>query len=237
MAMPEPNASLRPTQTEERGAGLVLLPIAATLTFYLLPQPLQQQTIVQFVPQILSYLALALWGQCNTLIITRLGLATDGLSTALRFGIVTGLLLGGFNTFVILDIVPHLGGDIRFLTTTPHARMPIFIMLPWFICAIAFFVELNFRGFLMGRLLAYGLKISQGRRGRLVPGAAIGISATVFAFDPFMVATFKHLHWIAIWDGIIWGVIWLRTRNLYATIAAHAIEVMVVYSAVRAALD
>jgi hypothetical protein len=61
-------------------------------------------------------------------------------------------------------------------------------------------------------------------------------SALVFAFDPFMVATFRHLHWIALWDGLAWGLLWLFTRNLYATIVAHAVEVILVYSAVRRAL-
>jgi membrane protease YdiL (CAAX protease family) len=51
-----------------------------------------------------------------------------------------------------------------------------------------------------------------------------------------MVNTFQHLHWIALWDGLIWGIIWLKTKNLYATIVAHAIEVMVMYCALRATL-
>ncbi len=63
------------------------------------------------------------------------------------------------------------------------------------------------------------------------------ISSTLtFAFDPFMVNTFQHLHWIALWDGLIWGSIWLRTRNLWITIVAHAVEVIVMYSTVKAAI-
>jgi membrane protease YdiL (CAAX protease family) len=61
-------------------------------------------------------------------------------------------------------------------------------------------------------------------------------SALVFAFDPFMVNTFKQVHWIALLDGLVWAVLWIRTRNLYATIVAHAIEVIIVYSAVRTVL-
>jgi len=97
-------------------------------------------------------------------------------------------------------------------------------------------VEINFRGFLLGRLVALEsgfLKLPSIQR--LSP-AALLTSALVFSFDPFMVNTFQHLHWIAVWDGLIWGLIWLQTRNLYATVVAHAIEVIVVYSAVRAAL-
>ena len=70
---------------------------------------------------------------------------------------------------------------------------------------------------------------------RLSPLALI-TSALIFAFDPFMVDTFQHLHWIALWDGLIWGAIWLRTRNLYITIVAHAVEVVIMYSAVRTAI-
>jgi len=51
-----------------------------------------------------------------------------------------------------------------------------------------------------------------------------------------MVITFKHLHWIAVWNGLVWGTIWLYLRNLYATIAAHAVEVMVLYSSLKLAL-
>ena len=100
-------------------------------------------------------------------------------------------------------------------------------MMPWFIVLIACFVEINFRGFLLGRLLALGLPST----------LAIAASAVLFAFDPFMVATFKHLHWIAVWDGLVWGLLWVRLRNLYATIVAHAVEVILMYSVVRAVLN
>jgi thiamine transporter ThiT len=232
----EPNASQRPTQTEERGAGLALLPIAATLNFYILPEPLQSETLIRFIPQIFGYLALALWAQHNTALLPRLGLQNDGVRTGLRIGLITGLLLGGLNTFIILDIVPRLGEDITFLRATPHAHMPVFIMIPWFICGIAVLVELNFRGFLLGRLLALGLTIFGTRFTPWVSAGAIGISALVFAFDPFMVNTFRHLHWIAIWDGMIWGILWVRTHNLYLTIVAHAVEVIIMYSVIRSVL-
>jgi hypothetical protein len=58
----------------------------------------------------------------------------------------------------------------------------------------------------------------------------------VFSFDPFMTQTFRDLHWIAVWDGAVWGACWIATRNLYVPIVAHAVEVIVMYSAVRAAL-
>lgn len=236
MAEPEPNASQRPTQIDERGAGLALLPLAATLNFYILPEPLQAQTFIQFIPQLLSYLALALWAQHNTGLLLRLGLQPDGVRAGLRAGLITGLLLGSFNTFVILDIVPRIGEDIAFLRETPHAQIPLLIMLPWFICTIAVFVELNFRGFLLGCLLTLGFILSGPRFRHWASVVAIGITALVFAFDPFMVQTFRHLHWIALWDGAIWGILWVKTHNLYLTVVAHAVEVIIMYSVIRAVL-
>jgi membrane protease YdiL (CAAX protease family) len=236
MMAPESGPHATPTQVEERGAALALLPIAATLDFYALPASLQEQTLVQFAPQILSYLSLGLWATNNRGIVSRLGLEKGNVRGGLRWGLLTGLLLGCLNTFVILSAYPHLGYDISFLKTTPHGRLPLLVMAPWFICGIALFVELNFRGFLLGRLAALesGLWRS-GLAQRLSPLALI-TCALIFAFDPFMVNTFQHLHWIALWDGLIWGIIWLRTRNLYATIVAHAVEVIVMYSAVRTAI-
>jgi hypothetical protein len=65
---------------------------------------------------------------------------------------------------------------------------------------------------------------------------ALIISTLTFAFDPFMVNTFQHLHWIALWDGLIWGTLLLSSGNLWITIVAHAVEVIVMYLAIRAAL-
>jgi membrane protease YdiL (CAAX protease family) len=236
MMAPEPGPHATPAQAKERGAALALLPTAATLDFYALPASLQEQTLVQFAPQILAYLALGLWATHNRDIVSRLGLEKWKVRDGLRWGLLTGLLLGCMNTFVILSAYPHLGYDISFLKTTPHGQLPLLVMAPWFICGIALFVELKFRGFLLGRLAA--LESGRWRSGlpqRLSPLALI-TCALLFAFDPFMVNTFQHLHWIALWDGLIWGVLWLRTRNLYITIVAHAVEVIVMYSAVRTAI-
>jgi membrane protease YdiL (CAAX protease family) len=236
MLPPEPGPHATSAQAEERGAALALLPIAATLGFYVLPASLQVQTLVQFAPQTIAYFALGFWATHNRDIVSRLGLEKGDARDALRWGLLTGLLLGCLNTFVILSAYPHLGYDISFLKTTPHGRLPLLVMIPWFICGIALFVELNFRGFLLGRLAALesGLWRS-GLAQRLSPLALITCALT-FAFDPFMVNTFQHLHWIALWDGLIWGIIYLRTRNLYITIVAHTVEVIVMYSAVRTAI-
>ena len=137
---------------------------------------------------------------------------------------------------MILSVYPHLGYDISFLKTTPHGRLPLLAMVPWFICGIAIFVELNFRGFLLGRLAALESGLWRSGLAQRFSPLALITCALLFAFDPFMVNTFQHLHWIALWDGLIWGIIWLRTGNLYITIVAHAVEVSVMYSVVRFAL-
>ncbi|MBI3356712.1 MAG: CPBP family intramembrane metalloprotease [Nitrospirae bacterium] len=229
---PEPDRLVR-AQAAEWGAALALLPIAATLGYYVLPVSLQEQTLAQFAPQIFAYLAAWLWAAQNQTIAPRLGLHIAGLRAGTCWGLLTGLLLGGLNTFIILAAYPSLGYDITFLKQTPHGQLPVIVMVPWFICVIAFLVELNFRGFLLGRLVSLESPLWKSKLAhRLSPLALMG-SALTFAFDPFMVHTFQHLHWIALWDGLIWGAIWLRTQNLYITIIAHAVEVSVMYSAVR----
>jgi membrane protease YdiL (CAAX protease family) len=234
--MPEPGLHATPAQADERGAALALLPIATTLVFYTLPASLQAQPLVQFAPQLIAYLALGLWASCNRNIVSRLGLENVKIWAGLRWGLLTGLLLGGLNTFVILSVYPHLGYDISSLTSTPHAQLPLLVMVPWFICGIALFVELNFRGFLLGRLAVLESRLWRSDLGSCRSPLALIISAVIFASDPFMVNTFQHLHWIALWDGLIWGIIWLTTKNLYATITAHAVEVLVMYGAIRATL-
>jgi membrane protease YdiL (CAAX protease family) len=218
--------SASPLLLPERAASLVLLPILSTFVFYLSPIAMQDNVLVQFVPQVLSYAGLMLWGSLNGELVQRLGLPSNRLASGLAWGLMIGLVLGAINTFVILKVVPWLGYDITFLKQTPHARLPLWLMIPWVVCAIAIFVELNFRGFILGRLLALSIP----------PPLAVLLSAVLFSFDPFMVATFKYLHWIAVWDGIVWGMIWLRFTNLYAVITAHAVEVIIMYSLVRAAL-
>lgn len=220
----------------ERAAGLALLPVLSTVLFYALPAGLQDNLAIQFAPQALGYLGLAIWAGRNDRIVQRLGLAPEEPGIGLRWGVATGLLLGMLNVSVILRLVPFLGGDIAFLRETPHARIPAALMLPWMTIAIALFVEVNFRGFLLGRFLALGRSWFSGSS---YAGAALAVagSALVFSFDPFMATTFRHLHWIAVWDGLIWGLVWLRFRNLYATITAHAVEVIVMYSIIKYVLS
>jgi membrane protease YdiL (CAAX protease family) len=221
---------------DERGAALALLPVAATLDFYALPDWLQTQPLVQFAPQVIGYLAFAMWATHNSSLGTKLGLQVSNIRVGAKLGLITGVILGCLNTLVILYVIPWLGFDITFLKETPHARVPLRIMVPWFICVIAVLVELNFRGFLLGRLAALESTIWRSSAVRRLSPLALLTSGLVFAFDPFMVATFRHLHWVAVSDGVLWALLWLLTRNLYVTIIAHAVEVIIVYSAVRSVL-
>jgi membrane protease YdiL (CAAX protease family) len=220
----------------EKGTAWALLPIAATLGYYVLPASFQQNALVQFTPQILAYLAVFTWASRNTDILSRLGLEKGKAASGLRLGTLTGLLLGCLNTLVILFVYPALGHDVLFLRTTPHGRFPPLLMIPWVIVGIALFVELNFRGFLLGRLALIEARWWNSAIARQLSPLALLGSTLTFAFDPFMVNTFRHLHWIAVWDGLIWGIMWVRTRNLYITIIAHTVEVALMYSVVRTAI-
>ena len=136
----------------ERSAWLAWLPILASAFFYALPSDFLSSQALQFLPQAVAYAGLAAWAARNSDITARLGLCPSQLGQGLRWGLPTGLLLGMVNTGVILWLVPRLGYDITFLRQTPHAQIPPVIMLPWFILLIALLIEVNFRGFLLGRL-------------------------------------------------------------------------------------
>ena len=230
--------SLLKNPPQETVAGLAIIPIFATVSFYLLPDSWQADRLCQFAPQITTYVSLGIWACWNTGIIDKLELQPNKIATGLRLGLLIGLVLGSFNTTLILYGAPALGLDIQFLQDTPHAHIPLTLMVPWFILFIAIAVEINFRGFLLGRLLALFSQHTRPSKGfaRIVPVMALGISSLAFAFDPFLVSTFQHLHWIAVWDGLIWGWMWLKTRNLYIPIAAHFMEVSIEYLIIRAAL-
>lgn len=215
------------------GAALALLPIGTTFVYYWLPTSSREQLLAQFAPQLLAYIGLGLWATRTPDSLVHLGLEREKIWDGFRWGVMTGLLLGALNTFVILVVYPSLGYDITFLKQTPHGRLPVFLMVPWVICSIALFVEVNFRGFILGRLAELESSWRESDSAPRLAPLALLTSTLTFAFDPFMVGTFQHLHWIALWDGLIWGSIWLTTRNLWTTIIAHAVEVTVMYSAVR----
>ena len=222
-----------PEPQVEQWSGLVFIPVLATSVYYTLPPGLQQYAAIQFLPQLLGYLSLGLWASKHDVISFRLGLNTSQLPQGLQWGLPVGVILGAVNVMVILSVAPWVGINIEFLRETPHARAPTLVMLPCAILLIAIGVELNFRGFLLGRLLAFSHQTLLSKYPRLASATAITVSALVFSFDPFMVATFKDLHWIAVWDGLVWGMMWVRLRNLYATITAHAVEVIVMYAVLK----
>lgn len=213
--------------TSERAAWLALIPVLATLSYYLLPAPLQQNLWIIFSPQLLAYGSLAAWALVNPGWKTALRADPTDIRPAVQWGALVGLALGAVNLSLILLIIPELGGDITFLQRTPHAHAPVWLMFPVGIAAIGILVELNFRGFQLGRLLAL---FGDSRGGRI---AAVVISAMVFAHDPFMVRVFQHLHVIAVWDGLVWGILLLRTGSLYATMAAHTVEVWILYVSLK----
>jgi membrane protease YdiL (CAAX protease family) len=225
-----------PSHTPTVGAALALLPVGATFGYYGFPASFQEQLLVQFAPQLIAYIGLGLWARCAAHVPARLGLEGEKAWEGFRWGAITGLVLGAMNTCVILVVYPSLGYDITFLKQTPHGRLPVLLMVPWMICGIAAFVELNFRGFLLGRLAEMELRWRESDSAPGLAPLALLASALTFAFDPFLVNTFQHLHWIALWDGLIWGSIWLTTRNLWMIIMAHAVEVLILYSAVRASI-
>lgn len=208
----------------ERAAWLVLLPILATGFYYALPVALQQNLWITLSPQLLAYASLALWVLSNPGWRAALRLDTNDIRPSLKWGALVGVALGAVNLSLILQVIPALGGDIMFLQETPHAKAPIAVMLPVGIAVIGILVELNFRGFQMGRLLTLFGESLYGKTGAVV------VSALVFSFDPFLVQVFQHLHWIAVWDGLVWGILLLRTGSLYATMAAHAVEVWILYA-------
>lgn len=237
------NAHRKP---DERIAWVICLPLLAMGLFYVLPGDVQQSRLLQFVPQASAYVALVFWVRGNVNVKDRpfdaqgmLGLRVTGLNRSVSWGCATGMLLGTINTCVILFGVPAIGEDITFLRETPHASMPTWFMVPWGILGIAAFVELNFRAFLLGRLETVFCRSLHLPRGGNVAGGsvlAILVSALVFAFDPFMVMTFRHLHWIAVWDGLIWGWLWVRLRSVYAVVVAHTIEVLIMYLSIKAVM-
>ncbi len=189
----------------------------------------------------MAYGALSAWAYKNGDQLHNLGLGFNNIPSGVLRGTVIGITLGILNTGVILYVMPVLGVDINFLSQTPHAQVPFWIMMPWVIIMIAMAVELNFRGFLLGRLLVWFQSVHQPdhpstTKIRLQAFLPLSISALTFGFDPFMVSTFRDLHWIAVWDGLAWGWLWMRMHNLYAVITAHAVEVVLLYLFIRGIL-
>ncbi len=114
----------------EPAAALATLPVLATAAFYVLPPSYQSQTLWQFIPQILGYACLVFWAGLNTNVIAKLGLQSKKLTPGIKTGLWVGMLLGSFNTMLILFAAPALGFEIGFLRETPHAQIPPVVMSP-----------------------------------------------------------------------------------------------------------
>lgn len=211
----------------ERWSGLAAVPAVLTFTYPLWSPFPSDSLLPTLIPQISTYACLALWCSVNDRRLDRLFLVPNRFMGSLRLGGFVGILTGLINFWVIVKLTPWLGYNFEFLRHTPHARMPFGVMVPWGIVAIAFLVEVNFRGFILGRFEAIWGEKSYG------PSLAVILSALVFSWDPFMVTVFRGYHWLALTDGLIWGALLLWTRNLFSTITAHALEVILVYSVLR----
>jgi membrane protease YdiL (CAAX protease family) len=211
----------------ERWNGLAIVPVVLTFTYPFWPPFPSDSLWPTLIPQFAAYACLAVWSVVNDHRSDRLFLVSHNLKKSLLLGGFVGFLTGLLNLWVIVNLTPWLGYRFEFLRDTPHARMPFAVMVPWGIVLIAVFVEINFRGFLLGRF--------QTMFGDRVYGSAMAvlISALVFSWDPFLVTVFRGYHWLALTDGLIWGGLLLWTRNLSSTIAAHAVEVILVYTVLR----
>jgi membrane protease YdiL (CAAX protease family) len=211
----------------ERWNGLAIVPVVLTFTYPFWPPFPSNSLWPTLIPQFAAYACLAVWCAVNDRRSDRLFLVSHNLKKSLLLGGFVGFLTGLLNLWVIVNLTPWLGYRFEFLRDTPHARMPFAVMVPWGIVLIAVFVEINFRGFLLGRF--------QTMFGDRVYGSAMAvlISALVFSWDPFLVTVFRGYHWLALTDGLIWGGLLLWTRNLSSTIAAHAVEVILVYTVLR----
>ena len=114
----------------ERATGLAFLPVVTTFGFYVLPLNWQSNVLIQFIPQICAYLALGLWAFHNKNRITRLGLDARKIFLGLKWGTVTGIILGGVNSIVILYLIPSFVGSIEFIPDYHHAQITVIVMVP-----------------------------------------------------------------------------------------------------------
>jgi len=217
--------SVKESKTE-KWSGVSIIPVVLTLA-YPLGSPSSGSLGPTLIPQLAAYLCLLIWSAVNDRRLERLFIVSSNLPQNILIGTLIGLLTGVVNLWIIVKLAPWLGYSYDFLRDTPHARAPFAVMVPWGIVLIAVFVEVNFRGFLLGRLRTIFGGRSYG------PVAAVILSAVVFSLDPFMVTVFRGYHGLALTDGLIWGALLFRTRNLFSTIAAHAVEVILVYSVLR----
>jgi membrane protease YdiL (CAAX protease family) len=222
---------------------LLALPIVATLAVWALYlSPAGERLIdwgrwpgmapwrawaLQLLPLGVGLAAAVGWLAANRWDWPNLGVVRGGWRWGLG-GAAIGVGLALVNLFVILVLVPSLVGrsgvDYRLLYETPHARLNWWITLGVVVPLVAVLVELFFRGFLLGRLLVW---MPAGALGRW---SAIVTAALLFAWDPFLVLSFRELHWLGWSDGMVWGYLFYRSGTLLAPVVAHGVEVGLLYA-------
>ena len=180
-----------PLPHRPRGAALALLPLTATFPYYALPLELRQPpSISSFLNSVPMPPSLT-WRAAST--IPPPGGLTHRQSRSARPPL--GAYLPGqvpARSITRRSLVPSW----RLSISRPHAPCP---NSPLRHGAVVhpFFIDLR----RVGTLWIFW--------GGCWPGTpasiAVPVSAPLFVFDPFLVATFQHLHWIAVWDGLVWG--------------------------------
>ncbi len=179
---------------------------------------------VQLFPLMVAVAAVVGWLSMNRWDWPNLGVSAVGGWRWVMSGAAVGLGLALANFVVITVLVPAWGGSYATLYDTPHARIAWWVMLFVVVPLVAVVVELVFRGFVLGRLLA------RLPAGILWPWIAIVGAAFFFAWDPFLVMSFRQFHWLGWSDGIVWGYLFYRSGTIVAPMAAHGVEVTVLYS-------
>jgi membrane protease YdiL (CAAX protease family) len=181
---------------------------------------------VQLLPLGIGLGAVITWLAANRWDWPNLGVRLAGWRW-LAAGGAAGAGLAAVNFFVIMILAPLLFGpgvDYRLLDATPHARLSWWAMLFVVVPLVAVVIELFFRGFLLGRLLVWMPAGALGRWGAIIA------SALFFAWDPFLVMSFRELHWLGWSDGVVWGYLFVRSGTLAAPIVAHGVEVGLLYA-------
>lgn len=238
-SLPVDNTSrIRPTPAD----WLLMLPVAATLaiwTLYLSPagaalvawgQSLGDERwrawALQLLPLGVGLAAVISWLMANRWDWPNLGIRQGGWRWSLGSAAV-GIGLALANLFVIMVVAPFVlsgrGVDYHLLYETPHALVAPWFMLLVVIPLVALAVELLFRGFLLGRLLLWMPVGALGRWGAIVTASLF------FAWDPFLVMSFREWHWLGWSDGVVWGYLFYRSGTLVAPIVAHGVEVSLLY--------
>jgi membrane protease YdiL (CAAX protease family) len=222
MGVPSEPTAASTEEGPEHFSWILLIPFGSAVVYYIFFYPADPLLLV-FTPILLTFASLIYWCRHNGELFKRLRLRSEGIKGAIKIGVGAGVGLAIFNLFVILKLTVWLGYSYDFLRLTPHAHFPFWLMFPFGILMISLMIEVLFRGFILGRLWL----LMQDIRGGTI--LSIFLSALLFSFDPFMMIYFRGYHWLALIDGVVWGGLLLKTENLASSIAAHTVEVWIIY--------